>query len=206
MIAALYVETNGAYYGLDGVDPWDQVRDARLYDGPHPVVAHPPCQRWGKMWFGQPLTVKETGQRKTKGSDAGCFAAAMTAVRNFGGVLEHPWGCSRLGVVRPDGPRPKGWLGPRRSVRRMDLLCRTGPIRPLRPQADPPLCGRLRLAGTGLGPQPYEPGPCSSRAHGPRARQAPRRGRSARRRHRQHTPHPHPRTLPRPSDRHGPVG
>lgn len=60
MIAALYVETNGAYYGLDGVDPWDEERDARLYDGPHPVVAHPPCPRWGKMWFGQPLTVKTT--------------------------------------------------------------------------------------------------------------------------------------------------
>lgn len=111
MIAALYVETNGAYYGLDGVDPWDQVRDARLYDGPHPVVAHPPCQRWGKMWFGQPLTVKETGQRKTKGSDAGCFAAAMTAVRNFGGVLEHPWGSHAwawFGLTVPD--RKGGWV------------------------------------------------------------------------------------------------
>lgn len=28
MIAALYVETNGAYYGIEGVDPWDEVRDA----------------------------------------------------------------------------------------------------------------------------------------------------------------------------------
>jgi len=111
MIAALYVETNGAYYGLDGVDPWDQVRDARLYDGPHPVVAHPPCQRWGKMWFGQPLTVKETGRRKTKGSDAGCFAAALTAVRNFGGVLEHPWGSHAwawFGLTVPD--RKGGWV------------------------------------------------------------------------------------------------
>ena len=46
-IAALYVEKNGAYYGLDGVDPWDEERDARKYAGPWPVVAHPPCQRWG---------------------------------------------------------------------------------------------------------------------------------------------------------------
>jgi len=111
VIAALYVETNGAYFGLDGVDPWDEVRDARLYDGPHPVVAHPPCQRWGKMWFGQPLTVKETGRRKTKGSDAGCFAAALTAVRNFGGVLEHPWGSHAwawFGLTVPD--RKGGWV------------------------------------------------------------------------------------------------
>lgn len=49
MIAALYVETDGAYFGLPGVDPWDEARDARKYAGPHPVVAHPPCQRWGKL-------------------------------------------------------------------------------------------------------------------------------------------------------------
>ena len=45
-IAALFVATDGAYFGLPGVDPWDVRRDARLYDGPHPVVAHPPCQLW----------------------------------------------------------------------------------------------------------------------------------------------------------------
>ena len=47
MIAALYVETNGRYFNLDGVEPWDQERDARKYDGPWPVVAHPPCQSCG---------------------------------------------------------------------------------------------------------------------------------------------------------------
>ena len=55
MIAALYVAKGGCYSGLPGVDAWDEERDARRYAGPWPVVAHPPCQRWGKMWFGQPL-------------------------------------------------------------------------------------------------------------------------------------------------------
>jgi hypothetical protein len=32
MIAALYVKTNGSYYGLPGVDPWNEAWDARLYD------------------------------------------------------------------------------------------------------------------------------------------------------------------------------
>ena len=45
MIAALYVERGGCYYGLDGVDPWEVERDARTYAGPHPVIAHPPCER-----------------------------------------------------------------------------------------------------------------------------------------------------------------
>lgn len=53
MIAALYVQTGGCYFGLPGVDPWDEARDARKYAGPYPVVAHPPCQRWGKFWAGQ---------------------------------------------------------------------------------------------------------------------------------------------------------
>lgn len=29
MIAALYVQKGGAYYGIEGVDPWDEERDAR---------------------------------------------------------------------------------------------------------------------------------------------------------------------------------
>ncbi len=48
-VATLYVETGGVYYGIPGVDPWDEERDARLYDGPYPVVAHPPCSRWGQL-------------------------------------------------------------------------------------------------------------------------------------------------------------
>lgn len=86
MIAALYIETGGCYFGLEGVDPWDKQRDARLYSGPHSVVAHPPCQRWGRFWHGSP---RKPHQFKL-GADDGCFAHALWAVRTFGGVLEHP--------------------------------------------------------------------------------------------------------------------
>jgi hypothetical protein len=85
VVAALYVETNGVYYGLPDVDPWDETRDARLYDGPWPVVAHPPCNRWSPLAF---LNQAQHGYRV--GDDGGCFAAALRAVRAFGGVLEHP--------------------------------------------------------------------------------------------------------------------
>lgn len=111
MIAALYVQTGGCYFGLPDVDPWDEARDARRYAGPWPVVAHPPCQRWGKMWFGQPLTVKLTGERKVKGDDGGCFEAALASVRRWGGVLEHPWGSHawpHFGLNVP--PRDGGWV------------------------------------------------------------------------------------------------
>lgn len=110
-VAALYVQNGGSYYGIDGVDPWDEKRDARLYDGPWPVVAHPPCQRWGKMWFGQPLTVKKTGERKKLGDDGGCFEASLSSVRKYGGVIEHPWGSRawpHFGLNTPD--RRGGWV------------------------------------------------------------------------------------------------
>lgn len=80
MIAALYVQTGGVYCGLNGVDPWDEVRDARNYDGPFPVVAHPPCKRWGRFWHG---STRKPHQFQL-GADGGCFAAALTAVRNWG--------------------------------------------------------------------------------------------------------------------------
>ncbi len=85
-IAALYVETDGCYFGLPGVDPWDEERDARRYTGPHPVVAHPPCQRWGRFWHG---STRKPHQFKL-GDDNGCFAAALKSVREYGGVIEHP--------------------------------------------------------------------------------------------------------------------
>jgi hypothetical protein len=86
MIAALYVMTNGPYFGLDDVDPWDITRDARLYQGPWHVVAHPPCERWGRYWSGGP----SAKVRRKLGDDDGCFEAALAAVESFGGVLEHP--------------------------------------------------------------------------------------------------------------------
>lgn len=106
-IAALFVESGGAYFGLPGVDPWDESRDARLYAGPHPVVAHPPCQRWGRFWHGS--TAKP--HQFKKGDDDGCFASALHAVDAYGGVLEHPadshaW--AAFGIAKP--PRTGGWI------------------------------------------------------------------------------------------------
>jgi hypothetical protein len=107
MIAALYVLADGSYVGLDGVDPWPEFRDARLYPGPHPVIAHPPCQRWGRYWYGGP----SCKVRKKLGDDGGCFAAAVAAVRAWGGVIEHPEASKAWpahGIAKP--PRWGGWV------------------------------------------------------------------------------------------------
>lgn len=87
-VAALFVEKNGCYTNLPNVDPWDITRDARNYQGPHPVVAHPPCQLWGN--FANVNYARWGGEHNRPGNDGGCFAAAVLAVRKYGGVLEHP--------------------------------------------------------------------------------------------------------------------
>jgi hypothetical protein len=75
-IAALFVETDGCYFGQAGVEPWDITRDARTYAGPWPVVAHPPCQRGGPLlaWqHGQAAPVQEGRGRRLLccGADGG---------------------------------------------------------------------------------------------------------------------------------------
>lgn len=105
VIAALFVQEGGCYYGLDDVDPWPESRDARLYRGTNPVVAHPPCARWCRL---AGLVEARYGHRK--GDDGGCFASALENVRRCGGVLEHPaysdaWVAFRL----PEPSRGGGW-------------------------------------------------------------------------------------------------
>ncbi len=105
-VSALYVETGGVYYGLPDVDPWDEARDARLYAGPWPVVAHPPCARWSRL-----AGFTEARYGLMRGDDGGCFEAALYAVRTFGGVLEHPAhsaAFARFGLHRPSY---HGWTG-----------------------------------------------------------------------------------------------
>lgn len=123
-IAALYVASDGPYFGIEGVDPWDEARDARDYAGPNPVIAHPPCQRWGKMWKGQPGNIKR-GKVEKLGDDGGCFAAALDAVRRYGGVLEHPehshaW--AHFNLTKP--PRKGGWVAAEMPGSHQGWTCR----------------------------------------------------------------------------------
>ena len=103
-VAALYVDPNGVYANLPGVEVWDEARDARLYAGPWPVVAHPPCAAWSRL-----AGFREARFGYKRGEDGGCFKAALAAVREHGGVLEHPahsdaW--SAFGL-----PTPKSSIG-----------------------------------------------------------------------------------------------
>jgi len=135
-VAALYIDPKGPYgrmargetfrvlgpHGelycrelgpLRDIDCWDAGRDARRYEGPHPVVAHPPCKHWGRLAYlakvkcsvccrsfrvcdldgeeDEPLACPEC-LGEPDWSDRDCAPRAVGQVRRWGGVLEHPAG------------------------------------------------------------------------------------------------------------------
>lgn len=94
-VAALYIDPKrGPYASMPDVDPWGVERDATRYEGPWPVVAHPPCAAWGRY-----------AHRAHDDGRTGPIAVAQ--VRRFSGVLEHPRD-SRL--WRECGLPLPGWL------------------------------------------------------------------------------------------------
>ena len=104
MITALFVQPDGCYIGLDCIDPWDEQRDARLYDGDNPVIAHPPCQLWGKM--ARVNYARWGGEHNKPENDQGCFESALDSVNRCGGVLEHPaqtYAFAKYGINKPNG-------------------------------------------------------------------------------------------------------
>jgi hypothetical protein len=116
-VAALYIDPSGPYPAL-GVDCWDASRDARQYQGPHPVVAHPPCHLW--VNFAALNFKRYGGEHNRPGNDGGTFESALRAVRTFGGVLEHPASSNAwktFGLLRPvvgswirNTSRPQEWV------------------------------------------------------------------------------------------------
>lgn len=149
MIAALYVETKGAYFGVEGVDPWGIKRDARGYAGDLPVVAHPPCARWCRL-----AALVEARWGLKRGEDGGCFQHALETVRRVGGVLEHPAYSDAWKAFHLNRPPPFGWMGQGRQARRLDLSCGARALRPRGKEGDLALRGPVSVAGArlGLGP------------------------------------------------------
>lgn len=100
-VAVLFCDPRGPY--PERVVHWyDEKRDARTYEGPYPVVAHPPCRLWTNL---AAVNYKRYGgEHNRPGNDDGLFAFALEAIHRWGGVLEHPafshaW--KRFGLLRP---------------------------------------------------------------------------------------------------------
>lgn len=101
-VAVLFAMPNSIYHTIAGCNVWDKQRDARLYPGGSPVVAHPPCRSWGQLrYWAKP----EPGEKELA-------IFAVDQVRQWGGVLEHParstlWPIAGL----PEPGHVDGWGG-----------------------------------------------------------------------------------------------
>jgi hypothetical protein len=136
LTAVLYADRRGPYpsmtgddhelYAVDGAGCWADGHihvggpvsgDARLYVGPGPVVAHPPCKHWGRLrhlaivscdetdcewrgrrcdlggdWDGDHSRCPECAGHRVNFDGRNCGPIAVGQVRSLGGVLEHPAG------------------------------------------------------------------------------------------------------------------
>ena len=81
-VAVLFARKDSHYKQIVGTDVFDIDRDARTYDGPHPIVAHPPCRGWGAFAW----------RANVRPGERNLARLAVSLVRAFGGVLEHPAG------------------------------------------------------------------------------------------------------------------
>lgn len=93
-VAVLFARRDSVYKDLENVDVWDADRDARLWPGGNPVVAHPPCRGWARLRM----------QAKPRLDELDLARFAVAAVRRFGGVVEHPASSSlwpHLGLSTP---------------------------------------------------------------------------------------------------------
>jgi len=101
-VAVLFARPDSCYKQIPGCEVYDAERDARTYDGPWPVVAHPPCRSWASLRHGA----------KPRPDERNLARLAVSLVREFGGVLEHPqfttlWRAQSL----PEGERRDSYGG-----------------------------------------------------------------------------------------------
>lgn len=79
-VAILFVRKNSVYKSLPDCVCYDMEQNALTFTGGMPVVAHPPCRAWGRLYkFAKPLP----GEKELA-------IWAVSQVRKYGGVLEHP--------------------------------------------------------------------------------------------------------------------
>ncbi len=128
-VAVLFARSDSIYKSFSECDVWDAERDALTWPGGAPVVAHPPCRLWGRLFA---LSTAPETERAT-----GFFA--VEAVRRWGGVLEHPahsklWkaaGLPKPGMVDKWGgwtlSAPQFWWGHRAYKRTWFYICGVSP-------------------------------------------------------------------------------
>lgn len=78
-VSVLFVRKDSIYKSM-GIDCWDIDRDARLWPGGNPIIAHPPCRAWGQL----------SHMAKPRPDEKELAIWSIHQIRKHGGVLEHP--------------------------------------------------------------------------------------------------------------------
>ena len=79
-VAVLFARKDSIYKTMPECDVYDIDRDARNYDGPLPIVGHPPCRAWGVL----------SHIAKPRFDEKELSPWCVDQIRKWGGVLEHP--------------------------------------------------------------------------------------------------------------------
>jgi hypothetical protein len=103
-VAVLFARSDSIYKSMPQCDVWDAERDALKWPGGCPVIAHPPCRAWGEL---KHMANPPPGERELA-------PWAVTQVRRWGGVLEHPrksalWAFCALPAPGAGKDRYGGW-------------------------------------------------------------------------------------------------
>lgn len=112
LAAVLYARKNSIYKTIEGLQVYDEKRDARTFNNDLPVIAHPPCRLFGRLkhFSNAPAAEKQLAYH------------AIESIKKCGGVLEHPafstlWSEMDLplpGVFKGNGftyPILQSWFG-----------------------------------------------------------------------------------------------
>ena len=103
-IAVLFARRDSIYFSLADCDVWDAARNALLWPGGVPCIAHPPCRLWGQL--------RQFSSAPAEEKDLGPWAIAQ--VRRWGGVVEHPassglWAATGCPTPAQGHDRYEGW-------------------------------------------------------------------------------------------------
>lgn len=101
MIAVLFARSDSVYKSLPDCDVYDVERDALTWPGGAPVIAHPPCRLWGRL---RKLAKAPEGERELA-------TWAVSQVRQWGGVLEHPAGSTLWQAAQLPQPGERDGFG-----------------------------------------------------------------------------------------------
>lgn len=95
-IAVLFARPDSVYKSIPGCDVWDAERDALKWPGGAALVAHPPCRAWGRL----------RAFANTRPGEKHLALWAVAQVRQWGGVLEHPFKSTLWLASEPPLPLP----------------------------------------------------------------------------------------------------